>query len=138
VRRCARPRRGVSMSESKLYAPILAHREGVLLTEENQIDITRDFANKEIITVARGFAGIVKGAAITRVTVRNAVPMKGVEYDPGPDGASGKAREWTFIRGAQQLTGKFIILQDKTSHQASNESDLNFDLVGPPTQWEAL
>jgi hypothetical protein len=126
------------MSESKLYSNILVHREGSLLTEENQVRISRDFANKEIVTVARGFAGIVKGAAITRVNIQNAVPAKGVEYDPGPDGASATPKTYTFIRGNQQLTGKFIVMNDESSHQANGESTLNYDLVGPPTQWEVL
>jgi|WetSurMetagenome_2_1015567.scaffolds.fasta_scaffold02064_15 hypothetical protein len=126
------------MAESKYYSNIIVLREGTLLTEENQVRITRDFANREIFTVARGLAGIVKGAAIMRINIRNAVPAKGVEYDPGPDGAAAKPKEFTFIRGAQQLTGKMIVMQDETSHQANNESELNFDMVGPLTQWEPL
>jgi hypothetical protein len=124
------------MSEAQRYANLLVYREGTLLTEENQVTIRRDFANKGVTTTARGLAGYVKGAPVMHITLRNAVPAKGVEYDPGPDGASATPKQYTLIRGAQSLTGKFVVMTDESSHQAGNESELNFDLEGPLVQWQ--
>lgn len=120
------------------YTNIQVLHKGALLTEENQVRISRDFGNKEVITTARGFAGVVKGAALMRISIRNAVPAKGIEFDPGPAGYSATAEEFTFIRGSQTMTGRFIIVTDETSHQANNESELSFDLIGPLVQWEQL
>lgn len=124
--------------ESKQYANIIVYRDGVLLTEENKVKITRDFGNKEIITTARGFAGTVKGAAIMKVDITNAVPAAGVEYDPGPDGETAIPHDWTFIRGGQQITAKLIVMSDDTDHSAGGESSLSFSLVGPSAQWQQL
>ncbi len=126
------------MSDAQRYTNMTVLREGSLLTEENQVTIQRDFANKGVTTVARGLAGYVKGAPMMHISIRNVVPAKGVEYDPGPDGASATPREYTFIRGAQSLTGKFVVMKDESGHQAGGETSLDFDLEGPLVQWQAI
>ena len=124
--------------QSRQYANIIVAREGTQITEETSIRVSRDFANKPVKTVARGFAGTVKGGPMMRVQIRNAVPAAGVEYDPGPDGASATPRTWTFIRGGQHLTAAMVVETDDTEHSVDNETVLNFDLVGPMQQWAAL
>jgi hypothetical protein len=126
------------MADAQRYSNILVYREGTLLTEENEVTVTRDFANKGVVTVAKGLSGYVKGAPVMKVSIRNAVPAKGVEYDPGPDGASATPKEYTFVRGSQSLTNKFVVMSDDTGHKAGDESHLNFDLEGPVAQWQQL
>ncbi|MFA5186333.1 MAG: hypothetical protein WC551_07660 [Patescibacteria group bacterium] len=125
-------------TSTRLYANITVYKEGALFTEENQVRITRDYGNKPVYTVARGWAGIVKGASEIRVSIRSAVPSTGVEYDPGPDGVSCVKRTYTFVRGGQQLTADLMVLTDETGHQVNNESEMNYDLMGKMTQWSPL
>ncbi len=126
------------MAETKTYSNLLVFRQGSLLTEENKITITRDFANEGVTTTARGWAGTAKGAPTTKVEINNWVPAKGVEYDPGPDGESSELIDWTFIRGAQQMTVALVVKNDGTDHAAGSAAGLSFSLEGGPSRWKPL
>ena len=120
------------------YSNLLVYRQGTLLTEENKITISRDFANEGVITTAKGWAGTAKGAPTTKVEINSWVPAVGVEYDPGPDGVSARPINWTFIRGAQQMTVALVVKNDSTDHAAGSTAGIAFSLEGGLSEWKPL
>lgn len=121
---------------SKRYAIILPFHQGTLMAEADQVSIDRDFGNKPAITIAKGMAGMTKGAAEMKVSIRSAVPQAGVEWDAGSAGYGGDQQEFTMVRGGQSLTFKAWVTNDRTQHTANGQCEYSFDLIGTRAEWQ--
>lgn len=117
------------MSINRLYTDIKVYADGALLTQQNQVQLSLDSGNKEVMTTALGFAGISPGAGITRAQIRNAILATGVEFNPIALMKSRRTVELTFFLAGQQITGDFFIMSATLSHAANAESELNFDCM---------
>lgn len=116
---------------TKLYSDIPVYIDGALATEENKVQIERDAGNQEVVTVARGFAGVSPGAMMMRVTVTQAIPAAGFENNLGKKMAARTPVEFTAFCGGQKITQKMYVMSDSLSGGANEKSDMSFVLHGP-------
>lgn len=116
---------------TKLYSDIPIYIDGALATEHNKVQIERDAGNQEIVTVARGYAGVSPGAMTMRVTVTQAVPAAGFENNLGRKMAARETVEFTAFVAGQKLTQKMYVMSDSISGGANEKSDMSFTLHGP-------
>lgn len=115
---------------------------GQLLAEEASVTLKRASNAQQVKTVAKGFAGMTVGAAMTSGTVSNAVPSSGFELDPGPFINQVLQGQLTIIIGdpsEQQfaLTVNAFITDDNFSHAVDANSKLDFDFIAQPGDWVA-
>jgi hypothetical protein len=116
----------------QLYTLLFGAVNGTLLAEEQQIDVTRS-ANAQIVnTVAKGFAGVSPGAAMTEVDVKNAIPAGGFEIDFGQN-IAGLIPVDVQVRGpgGKTLSGKAFVLNDSIRHGVNQEASYDFKAVMP-------
>lgn len=121
----------------QLYALISVYVNGALLAEEATVRVRRDTRAQEVNTVAKGFAGLSPGAQKTMITVENAVPAAGLEFDPSQFLKSLSVVELTLARpDGKTLTSKGFITSDDMSHSVNTESRLSFEFEGEPAVWQ--
>jgi hypothetical protein len=120
----------------QLYTLALVYVNGSLLAEEADVSVDRDARAQEVATVAKGFAGLSPGAAITKIDVTNAVPSAGFELNPGAFIKQLAVVELTILAAGQTLTAKGFIPQDTFQHGVSKEASLRFAFIGEPVDWK--
>jgi hypothetical protein len=116
----------------QLYTLLFGAINGSLLAEEQQIDVSRT-ANAAIVnTVAKGFAGVSPGAAMTEVDVKNAVPQGGFEIDFGPNIAGLIPVSVQVIGpGGTAMKSQAFVLSDTLRHGVNQEASYDFKAVMP-------
>ena len=128
------------MANLQQYAKATLYWNGSLLAEEASVSIKRDSNAQVVKTVAKGFAGLSQGAAMTTISISNAVPSAGFEMDPGDFIMNNLVGQLTIILGESslELTANGFITSDNFSHAVDTASKLDFEFVTGPTKWQAL
>jgi hypothetical protein len=119
----------------QLYSLCTVYVDGALLAEEVSVSIDRESRAQEVLTVAKGFAGMSPGAAMMMITIDNAVPAAGFELNAGPAMKGLGVKELTLAMAGQTLTSKGFFVKDATSHAVNSESKLNISFVGEFADW---
>lgn len=110
---------------------------GPLLVQEQDVTVDRDTHATQVATVPLGFAGVSPGAAMCEISVTNAVPQAGFEFDAGPNLASlAPADVFVIGPGSKTLKGQVIIHKDNTSHGVNKAAVYSFQCWAPLAQWE--
>jgi hypothetical protein len=119
---------------TQLYTMLFVVAGGSLLAEEQQVDVARTANAQMVNTVAKGFAGVSPGAAMTEVDVKNAVPQGGFEIDFGQAIAALSLIDVQVLGpGGKTLKGKCFVLSDVTRHGVNQEASYEFKAVMPLT-----
>jgi len=119
----------------QLYTLASIFVDGSLLAEEVSVGIDRNMRVQEVMTVAKGFAGISPGAAMIMITVDNAVPAADFELNPGARMKGLAVVELTVFAAGRTLTSKGFFIEDNFSHAVNSESKLNIKFVGEMADW---
>lgn len=122
----------------QLYTLASVYINGQLLSEEARVTVDRETKSQEVATVAKGFAGLSPGAAVTNITVENAVPAVGFEKDMSTIMKQLQVVELTIFAAGSTLTSKGFIISDNFSHAVNSESKLDFKFIGEFATWSAL
>lgn len=119
----------------QLYTLVSCYVDGTLLAEEVSVSIDRNTRAQEVLTVAKGFAGLSPGAAMMMITIDNAVPSADFELNPGPRMKALAVVELTLFAANRTLTTKGFFIEDSLSHAVNSESKLNIKFAGEMADW---
>jgi hypothetical protein len=111
--------------------------DGTLLSEQQSSSIRRMTGSQNILTVAKGFAGVSPGAPMCEWDVESAVPSGGFEFDAG-NKMNGLIITQMYILGPGgfSLKGNAFIIEDTITHAVDQQSKYTFKAVGPFTLWK--
>jgi hypothetical protein len=116
-------------NELQQYSSSAVYINSSQLTENADVTVERDPGFQRVLTIAKGFAGVSPGARFAIVTIRNAVPAVGFEFDPGdamegliPVSVQVFAADATFIS-----TG--FVERDTFKHAVNSEAMQDLSLV---------
>lgn len=124
------------MANLQLYTLAFEFADGTLLAEEHSISVDRMTNSQAIATVAKGYAGESPGAATMDVTVENAVPSGGFEFDSGKKMAGLiPTNLYTLGPGGKQLKGQCFIISDSFRHGVNQPANYSFKARGPFSLW---
>lgn len=144
------------MANLQQYANALVSVNGTLLSEAATITIKRTTAVQLAKSLAKGFCGVTKGAAMVNIHVESNVPSIGLELDPaqwmtGFGGVfDGQTVELAITVGnvsgeggstqgspsvAMTLDCMVFITDDNSTFAVDQNSKLDFDCVTGPVTW---
>ncbi len=121
---------------TQLYSSCEVYIDGAKATEETSVKVTFDSKASVIDTVSRGFAGVSPGSRMITLTVDNAVPSAGFEFDPTISIRDLQVREITLFAAGKTLTSKGFIMSSSFSHSVNAASTLSFEFSGDYATWE--
>lgn len=124
------------MSNVQTYSKAVVYVNSNLLTEESNVTIKRTSGGNTVKTVHKGFAGRSPGAAMTMITVKNAVPSADFELDPGPFINNTEKVEITVFAAGRTLTCVGFIDNDSFTHGVDAAAELEFEFEGGPSDWQ--
>lgn len=118
-------------SSLQQYTVLYCTIQNALLSEHGKLSVKRSNGAALVKTVAKGLAGISKGAGMVEVSVENAVPAAGFEYDAG-DVIEGLVPIEIGVVGPAGKELKFTgyIMEDDLSHAVDSASSYSFSAVG--------
>lgn len=119
----------------QLYTLGEVYVNGAKLAEEAQMSISRKTNSQAVLTVARGYSGESPGAAMTDISITNAVPAAAFELNPGSFMGQLKVVEFTCFAAGQTLSFKGFIIEDNFSHAVNSEAKLEFKARGEFSDW---
>jgi hypothetical protein len=123
-------------SNAQLYTVAYIYINGSLLAEEASLNVDRVTNSQEVLTVAKGYAGESPGAAMTQVSVDNAVPSADFEFNPGNFMGAMQPVEITVFAANNKLTFTGFIISDNFSHAVNSASKLSFSARGSFANFE--
>jgi hypothetical protein len=120
----------------QIYSSSAVYINNSQLTENASVTVDRESGMQRVLTIAKGFAGVSPGARLAMVTIKNAVPSVGFEFDPGnvmegliPVAVSVFAADATFItRG--------FVEKDTFVHAVNSEATQDITFVCEYGQYE--
>lgn len=104
--------------------------EGALCAEEVTFSTSFKTNNQDVITQAKGFAGVTPGAGMTDVTIEEAIPRAGFELDFYKWAKNRTAIEIVGWRGSKKLTIKGFIDGIDEKHGVNTNSIASITIKG--------
>lgn len=121
---------------AQLYTSSAVYINSAQLTENASVSIDRDAGFQRVLTIAKGFSGVSPGAKLAMMSISNAVPAAGFEFDPGdvmegliPVSVAVFAANSTFI-----TTG--FVEKDTFKHAVNQEAMLDISFICQFGKWE--
>lgn len=124
------------MANVQQYTKASVYVNGSLLTEESSVTIKRSSGGNAVKTVAKGYAGRSPGAAMTMITVKNAVPSADFELNPGTFINFTEEIEISVFAAGRTLTCVGFVDGDTFSHGVDGAAELEFEFEGGPSDWQ--
>ncbi len=119
------------------YALFFPTLNGTLLAEEQNVEIDRATNSQAVSTVAKGYAGESPGAAMCEITVTNAIPAAGFEFNAGAVMASlTPVQMYVLGPGGKQLKFEGFIISDAVKHGVSQEATYTMRARGTMVDWQ--
>jgi len=115
------------MADPQLYTALYIMIDNVLLAESVQVSMQRMSNATQVLTMAKGLAGITLGAAMANFSVSNVIPSSDYEMDMGQAILTGKVIEFTFIGpGGKQAVCKGFVTEDTSEHGVNSNAGYSF------------
>lgn len=124
------------MANLQQYSRAIVYINSSVLSEEASVTVKRSSGSQPVKTVAKGYAGESPGSPMTEITVSNAVPAIGFEFDPGQFINLVEVVEISIVTADSTLTVKGSIIDDNFSHAVDSEAKLEFNFRGGPAIYE--
>lgn len=124
------------MANLQQYSKAIIYVNSNVLSEEASVTIKRSSNSQPVKTTAKGYAGESPGAAMTEITVTNAVPAIDFEFNPGIFINELDNVELTIFAAGRTLTVIGSIIDDNFSHAVDSEAKLEFSFRGGPSNWQ--
>jgi len=122
--------------ESILYTNVYTTLDNTIISEAMEVEVDQNPNLQQIATLAKGFSGIMLGAAMCMVTLRCAVPSADFEFNPSKYMRVGKQVELGCVAANRQLQGKFFIAGANFKGAVNDPANLTIQLLGPMVDWE--
>lgn len=123
------------MSNVQNYTKAVVYINGNLLTEESSCTVKRESGGTAVKTVAKGYSGRSPGAPMTTISVKNAVPSRDFELDPGAYINNSEEVEVSVFAAGKTLTVVGFITSDDFQHGVETAAELSFEFEGGPSAW---
>lgn len=120
----------------QLYTNALIYVDGTLLAEAQQLTVDRETNAQNLLTIAKGFAGLSPGAPMCMISFENAVPSASFELNPGPFMAKLVVKEISIFAAGSTLTTKGFFVSDNFGYAVNSESKLSAKLVCEFADWK--
>lgn len=117
------------------YAVGYVFIDGQLLAEELNVDIDFQTGNQIVTTQYKGFAGVSPGAKRTMITVKNAIPKSGLEYNAYDAAKNNTPVEFVIFAAGNKRTSTGFIMNVKESFGVDTPSSIDFDFEGDPLEY---
>jgi hypothetical protein len=121
---------------TQLYSQVYVLINGKLLMEHANVSVNRDSGAQVVTTVGRGFAGVSLGAPQLTISVDNAIPISGFEFDAGQHIQTLEVVEIGLLCAGLALSSKGFILKDSIKHAVNQESGYSFEFIGDFSEFE--
>ena len=117
------------------YAVGYVFVDGQLLAEELNVDIDFQTGNQIVVTQYKGFAGVSPGASRTMITVKNAIPKAGLEYNAYDAAKNHTPVEFVVFAAGNKRTSTGFIMNVKESFGVDTPSAIDFEFEGDPLEY---
>lgn len=124
------------MAQPQLYSNAKVYVNGQLLSEEASVSVTFHSGLNPVFTTSKGWSGHSQGSPYLEISVDNAVPDAGFEWDPGAAMAEGQFVKVSVQAASAVLTATCSVIQADFSHSVNNESKLSIRFQGEFAQFE--
>lgn len=126
------------MADPQLYDQYFAYLNGALLAENTSLDIELRGDDQEILTTAKGFAGLTPSPRSVMITAENVVPPTGFEFDAFQKFLDSELVEMKVQSGAtgKTLVSKGFIQAPKVQGGVGKTVSLSFTFKGGPSKFE--
>ncbi len=121
---------------NKIYTSAALYINNQLLSEAIDLTINFNGNHQRVSTMARGFAGMSKGAPVLEISCNNATPEAGFEFDPSIYINNVQEIKITVFAAGQTLTTKGFIESGSFTKGVDSAASLSMSFVGPPAIWE--
>lgn len=119
-----------------VYTLLFVTANGQLLAEEQNVTIDRTTNSQAVNTVPGSYSGESPGAGMTEVSVTNAVPAAGIEFDAGPSMAALlPAQLYVLGAGGKTYKGDCFIISDSIRHGVNQAAEYSFRARGKMALW---
>jgi hypothetical protein len=106
---------------------------GSTLAEATSVKVQYMSNSKPVITMAKGFSGVSRGPAQSRLSVENACPKAGMEDEFIEKCIAGEKVDIVVVFGGKRRTHQGVIDTVDTSSASDATGMVNFEVVaGPP------
>lgn len=106
-----------------------------MLTEHASVTIDRNAGATRVFTVAKGLAGLSPGARFMEITLDNAVPASGFEYDPGEAMENNDWVPLTIYAGGKTLSTLVHFDSDNFKHAVNQEAMQGLKMTAIWSRW---
>lgn len=115
-----------------LYDRAVFFANGAMFAEARKVTVKHENNAQDIITMQKGLAGFSPGYGRVTMTVDNAVPQTGLEFDYISSLQNLDIIEVTLFRAAKKITCKGVIKNVDENYDAESPSAVSFDFTGTP------
>lgn len=123
------------MAESQLYSSAFVTIDSSILSEASSVSVSRKSGASNVLTLAKGFAGVSPGANMIEVKVTNAVPAVGFEIDFSKMIGNLVPVEIGIFAAGKQLISKGFITEDDLKKAVNGDATLDITFVGAYANW---
>lgn len=118
------------------YTGSAVYINGSLLTENATVTVDRRTGAQNVLTIQKGFAGQSPGAKMMELTISNAVPAAGFEYDPGDDMDQLRPVSVAVFAASATLTTIGFVDSDTFKHAVNQEAMNDIKLTCEFALWQ--
>lgn len=115
---------------SQLYTQVYVTINGKLLLEHASMTLNRSSGAQPVNTVGRGFAGVSPGAPVSSITIENALPVAGFEFNAQDYLKELETVEIGLLAAGLAFTSEGFIMEDTLQHGVSSASGYSFQFMG--------
>lgn len=118
------------MANNQLYTTAAVYLNDELLFEAMKVSVKVNGNHVPIKTLAKGFAGVSKGATIIEITVSSAVPQVGFEAEVSPYIINVEEVKLTLFMASSTMTIKGFIMSTDIDKAIDSEATQGFVFDG--------
>ncbi len=125
------------MSSVSVYDQMVVRANGQLLVENQQINLTLQGDDQDVMTIAKGFAGQTPSPKKVMADFTNVVPPTGFEFDAFQkcNDSEKVTMEFEIISSGKRLTSEGFIRNPKTGAGVGKTLEQSFEFHGGPGNW---
>lgn len=124
------------MANNQLYTTAAVYLNDNLLSEAMSVSVKLNGALIPVKTLAKGFGGMAKGAAMIDITVTSAVPIDGFEAEVNPYIINAEKVQLTVYMASSILAVKGFIVSSDIDRAVDSEAKQGFVFNAGPSIWE--
>ena len=120
-----------------IYEQVYVSKDGALLVELTEIELSLDGDDQDVFTIAKGWSGQTPSPKKVMASLTNVVPTNGQEVDAFEAALLSKEVKMKFQFGGsgKSLTSKGFLRKPKISAGVAKTVTQTFEFHGGPGKW---